>query len=112
MPSRYEPCGLGQLSAKRYGALPIVRRTGGLAETVNGYRQEDGDGDGFSFDDLTPLAIADTVGWAVSTWYDRRHHFTLMRERGMRDRFTWDISARKYADLYRWAMEKKGVVSS
>jgi starch synthase len=107
MPSRYEPCGLGQLSAKRYGALPIVRRTGGLAETVTNYSQEDGGGDGFAFDDLTPLAIANTVGWAVSTWYDRPDHFAAMRDRAMRDRFTWERSALKYADLYRWAVEKK-----
>jgi starch synthase len=107
MPSRYEPCGLGQLSAKRYGALPIVRRTGGLAETVASYRQDDGDGDGFSFDDLTPLAIANTVGWAVSTWYDRPDHFAAMRDRAMRDRLTWELSAKKYADLYRWAVEKR-----
>ena len=91
MPSRYEPCGLGQLSAKRYGALPIVRRTGGLAETVASYRQDDGDGDGFSFDDLTPLAIANTVGWAVSTWYDRPDHFAAMRDRAMKDRLTWEL---------------------
>jgi starch synthase len=107
MPSRYEPCGLGQLSAKRYGALPIVRRTGGLAETVTNYDQEDGGGDGFSFDDLTPLAIANTVGWAVSTWYDRPEHFAAMRLRGMQDRFTWERSAARYADLYRWAIQKK-----
>ena len=107
MPSRYEPCGLGQLSAKRYGALPIVRRTGGLAETVASYDQTEGVGDGFAFDDLTPPAIANTVGWAVSTWYDRPEHFAAMRTQAMNDRFTWDRSARKYADLYQWAVERK-----
>jgi starch synthase len=106
MPSRYEPCGLGQLSAKRYGALPIVRRTGGLAETVTSYTQSDGGGDGFAFDDLAPAAVANTVGWATSTWYDRPEHFAAMRDRAMRDRFSWERSARQYADLYVWAVAR------
>jgi starch synthase len=107
MPSRYEPCGLGQLSAKRYGALPIVRRTGGLNDTVTSFDEYDGTGDGFSFNDLTPLSIANTVGWAVATWYDRPEAFAALRERGMRDRFAWEHSALRYVDLYRWALERK-----
>jgi glycogen synthase len=62
MPSRYEPCGLNQLYSLRYGTLPIVHRTGGLADTVENYVQETGDGTGFMFDDLTPRALFNTIG--------------------------------------------------
>ena len=107
MPSRYEPCGLGQLSAKRYGAVPVVRATGGLRDTVAQYDEATGAGDGFRFEDLTPEALANTVGWAVSTWYDRPEHFARLRQRGMADRFDWANAAARYADLYRWAVERK-----
>ena len=74
MPSVYEPCGLSQMYSLRYGTLPIVRRTGGLADTVENYDQETGGGTGFVFDLLTPRAIYDTVGWAVWAWYNRPEH--------------------------------------
>ena len=64
MPSRYEPCGLNQMYSLRYGTLPIVHRTGGLADTVENYNQDSGTGTGFAFDNLAPRAIYDTVGWA------------------------------------------------
>ncbi|MCL2472417.1 MAG: glycogen synthase, partial [Treponema sp.] len=65
MPSRYEPSGLNQMYSLIYGTIPIVRNTGGLADTVDNYDQDTGDGTGFMFDDLTPQAIYNTVGWAV-----------------------------------------------
>ena len=79
MPSRYEPCGLNQMYSLRYGTLPIVHRTGGLADTVENYIQDTGAGTGFMFDNLTPRAIYDTVGWAVWAWYNRREHVEAMR---------------------------------
>jgi starch synthase len=100
MPSRYEPCGLNQMYSLAYGTPPIVRRTGGLADTVENFNQDTGEGTGFMFDELTPRAIYDTVGWAVWAYYNRREQVEAMRLRGMATDFSWENSARKYADLY------------
>jgi len=100
MPSRFEPCGLGQLYALRYGTLPIVRATGGLVDTVANYDQGSGGGTGFVFHDLNPGSLADTIGWAVSTWYDRPEHIDPMRRRAMLEDHSWDRSAREYVELY------------
>jgi len=64
MPSRFEPCGLNQLYSLRYGTLPIVRATGGLADTVAQYNEARGSGTGFVFNDLTPTALYNVIGWA------------------------------------------------
>lgn len=100
MPSRYEPCGLNQMYSLRYGTLPVVRRTGGLADTVENYSQESGEGTGFMFDDLTPRALYDTVGWAVWAWYNRKDHVEAMRLKAMSRTFSWDKSANEYLALY------------
>lgn len=106
MPSRYEPCGLAQMYSLRYGTLPVVHRTGGLADTVENYNQETGAGTGFMFDNLTPRAIYDTVGWATWAWYNRRAHVDAMRVRAMGRRFPWERSAEEYAKLYGRALER------
>jgi starch synthase len=93
-------CGLGQLYAKRYGTLPVVRATGGLVDTVTSYDEVSGDGTGFVFQDLDPGSLADTIGWAVSTWYDRPAHIEMMRRRAMREDHSWDQAAREYVTLY------------
>ena len=80
MPSRFEPCGLNQMYSLRYGTLPIVRATGGLVDTVSNYDETTGGGTGFMFADLSPDALANTIGWAVSTWYDRPDHIDGMRQ--------------------------------
>jgi starch synthase len=100
MPSRFEPCGLNQMYSLRYGTLPIVRATGGLVDTVQGYSEETGEGTGFLFRDLTPDALANTIGWALSTHYDRHHHVQAMRRRGMAQDFSWDHAAEAYERLY------------
>jgi len=100
MPSKYEPCGLNQLYSLRYGTLPIVRRTGGLADTVSNYNEEKGTGTGFVFDNLTPQAIFDTTGWAVYTYYNRKDHFIAMQKAAMEQRFSWDKSVSEYMALY------------
>jgi len=105
MPSRYEPCGLNQMYSLRYGTLPIVHRTGGLSDTVENYNQETGAGTGFMFDNLTPRAIYDTVGWAVWAWYNRRKDIEAMRARAMERRFSWDHAAAEYTKLYERALE-------
>jgi starch synthase len=100
MPSRYEPCGLNQMYSLAYGALPIVRNTGGLADTVENFNQETGKGTGFMFNDLTPQAIYNTVGWAVWAWYNQRPRIDAMRIAGMNKDFSWEKSAGKYVELY------------
>ncbi|VBB40562.1 Glycogen synthase [uncultured Spirochaetota bacterium] len=100
MPSRYEPCGLNQMYSLRYGTLPIVHRTGGLADSVQNYVQETGDGTGFMFDDLTPRALYNTIGWAVWAWYNRGAHIEMMRAKAMTRVFSWEKSAREYTALY------------
>ncbi|MDR2404222.1 MAG: glycogen synthase [Spirochaetaceae bacterium] len=100
MPSRYEPCGLNQMYSLTYGTLPIVRNTGGLADTVENFNQETGSGTGFMFDDLTPQSIYNTLGWAVWAYYNRREQVEAMRLRGMARDFSWKKSAKKYIALY------------
>lgn len=104
MPSRYEPCGLNQMYSLLYGTLPIVRKTGGLADTVENYNEATGEGDGFVLENLTPQSIFDTVGWAVYAWYNKPEHINLMKKRGMKKKFGWDISAKKYVEVYNKAL--------
>ena len=106
MPSRYEPCGLNQMYSLVYGTLPIVRRTGGLADTVENYDEAKGTGTGFMFDDLTPRAIYDTVGWAVWAWYNHPEQIEAMRQRAMKQDFSWEKSAKKYVALYEETLKK------
>ena len=100
MPSRYEPCGLNQMYSLRYGTLPIAHRTGGLADTISNFDQDNGAGTGFLFDLMTPRAIYDTAGWAVWAWYNRPDQIRAMRERAMKQDFSWDASALEYESLY------------
>ena len=104
MPSRYEPCGLNQMYSMLYGTLPIVRRTGGLADTVEQYNEATGDGTGFLFDSLTPGAIYDTVGWAVYAYYNKKDHIKKMQIKGMKKDFSWDRSVDGYMGVYSEAL--------
>lgn len=107
MTSRFEPCGLNQMYSLKYGTLPIVRATGGLADTVVQYNEHTGDGTGFKYTDNTPEAIANVIGWAVSTYYDRKHHLNAMVERAMQQDFSWLQSAKQYEQLYQQALWRK-----
>jgi len=107
MPSRFEPCGLNQLYSLCYGTLPIVRETGGLADTVATYDEQNGGGTGFVFRDLDPDSVANTVGWAVSTYYDREDHIQAMRRRAMGQDFSWERAAAEYEQLYLDAYQKR-----
>ncbi|MEA3349425.1 MAG: glycogen synthase GlgA [Chloroflexota bacterium] len=104
MPSRYEPCGLNQIYSLKYGTLPVVRATGGLMDTVAQYDEGTGAGTGFKFDEPSAHAIYYTVGWAVSTFYDRPEHWDAMVPRAMGKCFSWEHSARKYEKAYRRAI--------
>jgi starch synthase len=103
MPSRFEPCGLNQMYSLRYGTLPIVRATGGLVDTVRSYDERDGGGTGFVFNDLTPTGLADTIGWALSTYFERPQHIDRMRRTAMAQDFSWHRAAGEYEQLYREA---------
>jgi len=111
MPSRYEPCGLNQMYSLVYGTLPIVRATGGLVDTVENFNEKTGSGTGFMFDYLSPSAIYDTVGWAVWAWYNRKNDIEKMRKRGMMMDFSWELSAKKYVELYEETRKAQGIVS-
>jgi starch synthase len=101
MPSRFEPCGLGQLIAMRYGSVPVVRQTGGLADTVH-------DGEtGFSFVEYTSDALWQALARAVSTWWHDRTSFQQMQRRGMAQDFSWASSAGGYEQLFEWAISRE-----
>lgn len=104
MPSQYEPCGLNQIYSLLYGTLPIVRRTGGLADTVENYNEQTGEGTGFMFDQLTPDAVYNTCGWATYTYYNKKDHIRKMQKTGMSKTFTWDKSAKAYLETYNEAI--------
>jgi len=104
MPSRYEPCGLGQLIALRYGGAPIVRRTGGLADTVTEFDPARRTGTGFMFDAFTAEALLAAVRRAASTYRQPSVWKALVRN-AMAEDFSWDASAREYAALYRKALK-------
>jgi starch synthase len=104
MPSIYEPCGLNQMYSSLYGALPIVRATGGLDDTVENYNEAAGTGTGFKFWEISDRAVYFSIGWAVSTWFDRPHHYTAMQQAGMARDFSWNSSAQKYEEVYERAI--------
>jgi starch synthase len=107
MPSRFEPCGLNQMYSLRYGTLPIVRATGGLDDTVESYDPVTGAGTGFKLWDLNVDSLVATVAWAVETYRNRRRDFRAMQRRGMLAHFGWDIAAKKYSEVYDWAVKAR-----
>jgi len=109
MPSRYEPCGLNQMYSLVYGTLPIVRRTGGLVDTVENFEEKTGGGTGFMFDQLNPSSIYNTAGWAVWAWYNRPKDIEKMRKRGMTQDFSWESSALKYVKMYEATLNAQGI---
>jgi starch synthase len=106
MPSRYEPCGLGQMISFRYGAVPVVRRTGGLADTVSDASVSD-TGTGFVFNEYSTDALVGAVERAMQAFGDRFRWDALVM-RGMSQDFSWRASAGKYLDTYREIMRQAG----
>ncbi|MBC8257662.1 MAG: glycogen synthase [SAR324 cluster bacterium] len=100
MPSLYEPCGLNQMYSLCYGTLPIVRRVGGLKDTVIQFDEAQGPGNGFIFDEPDSSAVFMVVDLAVRTYYQQPQHFGKMINSAMQQRFTWKSAAEKYVDLY------------
>lgn len=104
MPSRFEPCGLGQMIALRYGSVPVVRRTGGLADTVREWTGVESDGNGFLFDAPQPEALAAALERALAAYAQPDRWRALVR-RGMSDDYSWRGTAGEYARLYDLAEE-------
>ena len=100
MPSLFEPCGLSQLMALRYGTVPIVRETGGLKDTVEAYNEVEGTGTGFSFTNYNAHEMLDTIRYAKSVYYDKKREWNKIVERAMTVDYSWSVSAKKYEALY------------
>lgn len=100
MPSKFEPCGLSQIIAMRYGTLPIVRETGGLKDTVIPYNEFTGEGTGFSFTNFNGDEMGDAVFRAARLFWDNREAWNQLVTQAMSQDFSWTRSADKYLDLY------------
>lgn len=100
MPSKFEPCGLSQVIAMRYGTLPIVRETGGLKDTVQPYNEFTGEGTGFSFTNFNGDEMGDAVFRAARLFWDNREAWNQLVTQAMSQDFSWTRSADKYLDLY------------
>jgi starch synthase len=111
MPSRYEPCGLNQIYSLKYGTVPVVRKTGGLADTVKDWDEENhfgfDHGTGFSFYDYTSFALSSSVERAVNV-FKQKDIWKKIQHNGMKLDFSWKKSAEKYMELYKLAKEKRG----
>jgi starch synthase len=103
MPSRYEPCGLNQMYSLKYGTIPIVRSTGGLADTIDNANPARGTGNGFTFRNYDARELLTAIKFAVEVYRDK-NVWEIMMLRGMRQDFSWKVSAEKYVELYRKAI--------
>lgn len=100
MPSKFEPCGLGQMIAMRYGTLPLVRETGGLKDTVEPYNKYNGKGTGFSFTNYNAFNLKDVMFFAIDTYNDKAAWKNLVKQAMDKD-YSWNKSAQAYIDLYK-----------
>lgn len=100
VPSLFEPCGLSQMYAMRYGALPIVRATGGLKDSVNPYNKFTLEGNGFSFDNYNAHELLYTIQHMMQLYYDYKDNFTKVSMNAFNTDFSWTVSAKKYYELY------------
>jgi starch synthase len=107
MPSRYEPCGLNQLYSLRYGTVPIVRATGGLADTVVNYNGQDNTGTGFSFTDYSPGEMVTAIRQALKVYANPQEWENIV-VRGMREDWSWERSARRYLELFARIRKSRG----
>ena len=107
MPSKFEPCGLGQLISLRYGTVPIVRATGGLADTIVDYNQQTNSGNGFSFEPYDSGALLETVRRALSLYREDPEKWRALVTVGMENDFSWNRSAAEYLELYDLAIRKQ-----
>jgi len=108
MPSKYEPCGLNQIYSLKYGTVPVVRNTGGLADTVVDADEDPARGTGFVFNGYDPEELNDALSRALVAYADRPRWEAIVK-RGMAKDFSWDASAKAYVSVYEKALRKKGV---
>jgi len=106
MPSLFEPCGLSQMIAMRYGSVPIVRETGGLRDTVLSYNEETGEGNGFSFRDFNAHDMLSVIRRALDYYHNHKDVMKILRKRGMQGDYSWTHSAREYLNLYKKLLKK------
>lgn len=106
MPSLFEPCGLSQLMALRYGTIPIVRETGGLKDTVEPYNEYESTGTGFSFTNYNAHEMLNTVRYAQSIYANKKREWNKMVDRAMAADFSWQVSAQKYQEMYDWLVSE------
>ncbi|HEY6737053.1 MAG TPA: glycogen/starch synthase [Candidatus Saccharimonadia bacterium] len=106
MPSLFEPSGLGQLVSLRYGTIPVVRRTGGLADTIFEYNPRNKTGNGFVFDEYTGEALHEAINRALALWEDRERWWELMQS-AMALSYSWEIPAKKYVRIYKAACKER-----
>ncbi len=106
MPSRYEPCGLNQMYSLMYGTVPLVRETGGLADTVNKYNEKTGEGNGFMFKQYKTNALIKELKRAIKVFEDKKAWNKIMKN-GMKSDFSWNSSAKKYIDLYKTVLNNE-----
>lgn len=99
MPSKFEPCGISQLLALRYGSIPVVRETGGLNDTVQAYNEETGEGNGFTFKDYNAHDMMYTLRRAVS-FYQKPEHWKKVTKNAFAGDYSWNVSAQQYIDIY------------
>jgi len=107
MPSRFEPCGLGQIISLRYGTIPIVRATGGLAETITDYTSDNENGNGFSFVNFSSEEMIDAINRAIDVYKNKPDEWKKLMIRAMSMDFSWNSSAKKYEELYVHTVEKR-----
>ena len=106
MPSLFEPCGLSQLIALRYGTVPIVRETGGLKDTVEPYNEFENSGTGFSFTNYNAHEMLASIRYAESVYYNKKREWNKLIDRGMATDFSWKVSAKKYQEMYDWLIDR------
>jgi starch synthase len=114
MPSRFEPCGLNQLYSLKYGTVPVVRATGGLADTITGYGVERPGGplaNGFSFEEYSPLALSETLRRACDLYQKQPDAWRLLIDTGMRQDWSWDASATQYVEMYLKTVGRAGTAA-
>ena len=101
MPSKFEPCGLNQMYSLMYGTVPIARKTGGLADTVQPYNSKNGTGNGFLFEKYTATDMLGAIKKAVKLYSGDKDTWQSIMKSGMKSNFTWLNSTKKYVELYK-----------